>query len=49
LIIGVDGDGNPVEMKNSKKMIEYISNKARNNLRIMPSVNCTTGEKWKKV
>jgi len=49
LIIGVDDDGNPVEMKISKKMIEYISNKARNNLRIIPSVNCTTREKWKKV
>jgi predicted HTH transcriptional regulator len=49
LIIGVNDDGNPVEMKNSKKMIEHIPNKARNNLRIIPSINCTTREKLKKV
>lgn len=49
LIIGVDDDGNPVEMKNSKKTMEHIPNKARNKISIIPSVNCTTREKWKKV
>jgi len=49
LIIGLDDDDNPVEMKNSKKMIGYIPNKVRNKLGIIQSVNCTIREKWKKV
>lgn len=39
LIIGVDDDGNPVGIKNSKKLLENIPNKVRNKLGIIPSVN----------
>lgn len=39
LIIGVDDDGNPIGIKNSKKLLENISNKVRNKLGIIPSVN----------
>lgn len=39
MIIGVDDDGNPVGIKNSKKLLENIPNKVRNKLGIMPSVN----------
>ncbi|PIU62192.1 MAG: transcriptional regulator [Armatimonadetes bacterium CG07_land_8_20_14_0_80_40_9] len=39
LIIGVDDDGNPVGLKNSKKLLENIPNKVRNKLGIIPSVN----------
>ena len=39
LIIGVDDDGNPVGIKNSKKLLENIPNKVRSKLGIIPSVN----------
>jgi len=39
LIIGVDDDGSPVGIKNSKKLLEDIPNKIRNKLGIIPSVN----------
>ncbi len=39
LIIGVDDDGNPTGIKNSKKLLENIPNKVRNKLGIIPSVN----------
>lgn len=45
LIIGVDDDGNPVGIKNAKKLLEGIPNKVRNKLGIIPSVNI---EKRKK-
>jgi len=39
LIIGVDDDGSPVGIKNSKKLLEDIPNKVRNKVGIIPSVN----------
>lgn len=39
LIIGVDDDGNPIGIKNSKKLLENIPNIVRNKLGIIPSVN----------
>jgi len=39
LIIGVDDNGNPVGIKNSKKLLVDIPNKVRNKLGIIPSVN----------
>jgi len=39
LIIGVDDYGNPVGIKNSKKLLEDIPNKVRNKIGIIPSVN----------
>ncbi len=39
LIIGVDNNGNPLGIKNSKKLLEDIPNKVRNKLGIIPSVN----------
>jgi len=39
LIIGTDDNGNPIGIKNSKKLLEDIPNKVRNKLGIIPSVN----------
>ena len=39
MIIGVDDYGNPVGIKNSKKLLEDIPNKVRNKIGIIPSVN----------
>jgi ATP-dependent DNA helicase RecG len=42
LLIGVDDDGNPVGVKNSKKLLEDLPNKFRDILGIIPSVKLET-------
>src|SRR4030066_2457443 len=38
LIIGIDDRGNPVGIKDAKKLLEDLPNKVRNKLGIIPSV-----------
>ena len=38
LFIGMDDRGNPVNLKNTKKLLEDIPNTVRNKLRILPAV-----------
>ena len=42
LYIGVDDLGNPVELKNTKKLLEDIPNAVRNKLSVLPSVELGT-------
>jgi ATP-dependent DNA helicase RecG len=47
LLIGLDDQGNPVELKNTKKLLEDIPNTVRNRLNILPTVelDVRTGHK----
>lgn len=42
LYIGLDDQGNPVELKNTKKLLEDIPNTIRNKLNILPAVELDT-------
>ena len=42
LYIGVDDLGNPMELKNTKKLLEDIPNAVRNKLSVLPSVELGT-------
>jgi len=47
LYLGLDDQGNPVELKNTKKLLEDIPNTIKNKLNILPSVelDAITGHK----